>query len=67
LLDSRGATARLLDLSLTKCGLIPGVHYVEYAGWQAIDAAERAAGEPRGRPRVKLVAWEQLLRTGRPL
>ena len=31
-----------------------GVHYVEYAGWQAIDAAERAAGEPLGRPRVKL-------------
>jgi ferredoxin/flavodoxin---NADP+ reductase len=44
-----------------------GVHYVEYAGWQAIDAAERAAGEPHGRPRVKLVAWEELLRTGRPL
>ena len=44
-----------------------GVHYVEYAGWQAIDAAERAAGEPRGRPRVKLVAWEELLRAGRPI
>jgi ferredoxin--NADP+ reductase len=43
-----------------------GVRYVEYAGWQAIDAAERAAGEQRGRPRVKLVAWEDLLRTGRP-
>jgi len=44
-----------------------GVRYVEYAGWQAIDAAERAAGEPRGRPRVKLVAWEELLRAGRPI
>jgi ferredoxin--NADP+ reductase len=43
-----------------------GVRYVEYAGWEAIDAAERAAGEQRGRPRVKLVAWEDLLRTGRP-
>jgi ferredoxin--NADP+ reductase len=42
-----------------------GVHYVEYEGWQAIDAAERAAGEPRSRPRVKLTAWERLLETGR--
>ena len=42
-----------------------GVTYVEYDGWQAIDAAERAAGEPLGRPRVKLTGWEQLLATGR--
>ena len=40
--------------------------YVEYAGWQAIDAAERAAGEPLGRPRVKLVGWDELLETGTP-
>ena len=32
-----------------------GAAYIEYPGWQAIDAAERAAGEPLGRPRVKLV------------
>jgi len=43
-----------------------GAAYVEYAGWQAIDAAERAAGEPRGRPRVKLTGWEALLQAGRP-
>jgi ferredoxin--NADP+ reductase len=42
-----------------------GVEFVEYAGWQAIDAAERAAGEPLGRPRVKLETWEQLLDVGR--
>jgi ferredoxin--NADP+ reductase len=42
-----------------------GVEFVDYAGWQAIDAAERAAGEPMGRPRVKLTAWERLLDTGR--
>jgi ferredoxin--NADP+ reductase len=42
-----------------------GVDFVEYAGWQAIDAAERAAGEPLGRPRVKLGTWEHLLGTGR--
>ena len=40
-----------------------GVNYVEYDGWQAIDAAERGAGEPLGRPRVKLTAWERLLET----
>ncbi len=42
-----------------------GVHYVEHEGWQLIDMAERAAGEPLGRPRVKLTAWEKLLETGR--
>ncbi len=42
-----------------------GVVFVEYAGWQAIDGAERAAGEPLGRPRVKLHTWSDLLETGR--
>ena len=42
-----------------------GVDFVEYAGWQTIDEAERAAGEPTGRPRVKLHAWDDLLETGR--
>lgn len=41
-----------------------GATYVGYEGWQAIDAAERAAGEPLGRPRVKLHTWEKLLETG---
>jgi ferredoxin--NADP+ reductase len=43
-----------------------GVRYVEHDGWQAIDAAERAAGEPLGRPRVKLRTWESLLDVGLP-
>jgi ferredoxin--NADP+ reductase len=34
---------------------------VSYAGWQAVDRAERAAGEPHGRPRVKLCSFEELL------
>jgi ferredoxin--NADP+ reductase len=34
---------------------------VLYAGWEAIDAAEKAAGEPKGRPRVKLCSWDELL------
>jgi ferredoxin--NADP+ reductase len=42
-----------------------GAEFVEYEGWQAIDAAERAAGEPLGRPRVKQTAWERLLETAR--
>jgi ferredoxin--NADP+ reductase len=42
-----------------------GAFYIEYDGWQAIDAAERSMGEPLGRPRVKLHMWEKLLETGR--
>jgi ferredoxin/flavodoxin---NADP+ reductase len=34
---------------------------VSYAGWQAIDRVEKAAGEPQGRPRVKLCSFEELL------
>jgi ferredoxin--NADP+ reductase len=35
--------------------------HVTYAGWELIDAAEKAAGEPRGRPRVKLTRVEEML------
>ena len=35
--------------------------FVSYSGWQAIDAAEVAAGEPRGRPRVKFTTVEEML------
>ncbi len=38
-----------------------GVEAVLYAGWEAIDTAERAAGEPHGRPRIKLATWDDLL------
>jgi len=38
-----------------------GVAVVSYEGWTAIDAAERARGEPLGRPRVKLCRWDELL------
>ena len=37
------------------------VDHVLYPGWEAIDSAERSAGEPRGRPRVKLCTWDELL------
>jgi ferredoxin--NADP+ reductase len=38
-----------------------GAHPVVYAGWTAIDERERTAGEPLGRPRVKLCSWDELL------
>jgi ferredoxin--NADP+ reductase len=38
---------------------------VLYAGWEEIDRVEKAAGEPRGRPRVKLCSWEELLAAAR--
>ena len=41
------------------------VEVVVYAGWEAIDAGERAAGEPQGRPRIKLTSWDRLLDAAR--
>jgi ferredoxin--NADP+ reductase len=38
-----------------------GVTIVDYSGWEAIDAHERALGESAGRPRVKLVRREDQL------
>ncbi len=35
--------------------------HVTYSGWEAIDAAEVARGEPLGRPRVKFVDVEEML------
>lgn len=39
--------------------------HITYAHWQAIDAAERSAGEPHGRPRVKLTRIEHMLDAAR--
>jgi ferredoxin--NADP+ reductase len=35
--------------------------HVTFPGWQAIDAAEVAAGEPKGRPRVKFIRVAEML------
>jgi ferredoxin/flavodoxin---NADP+ reductase len=51
------ATAEAADLLLDE----RGVRRVVYGGWIAIDTVERARGEPLGRPRVKLVTWDELL------
>ena len=42
-----------------------GVDAVLYTGWEAIDARERSAGEPHGRPRIKLATWDELLEAAR--
>jgi ferredoxin/flavodoxin---NADP+ reductase len=39
--------------------------HVTYTGWEAIDAAEKAAGEQQGRPRVKHTTYELLLEAAR--
>ena len=41
------------------------IDVVPYEGWEAIDAAECAAGEPHGRPRIKLHRWDALLDAAR--
>jgi ferredoxin/flavodoxin---NADP+ reductase len=53
----RGTTAEEVDAYLDQ----RGIHRVVYAGWISIDEIERAAGEPHGRPRIKLVTWDELL------
>jgi ferredoxin--NADP+ reductase len=50
------ATAESVDELLSS----RGVEHVTNAGWEAIDAEERARGEPQGRPRIKLSTWEEL-------
>jgi ferredoxin--NADP+ reductase len=49
----REAIESLLD---ERCG-----DHVTYAHWESIDRAEKAAGEPQGRPRVKLCTVPELL------
>jgi ferredoxin--NADP+ reductase len=39
---------------------------VEWSGWQSIDERERQAGEPQGRPRVKLVTLPELRAAAAP-
>jgi ferredoxin/flavodoxin---NADP+ reductase len=48
---------------------VPG--YVEWDGWELIDAAEQERGKPLGRPRVKFVSLTEMLdaaaRSGEPV
>jgi ferredoxin--NADP+ reductase len=69
LADARAGllAAEAPDETLESLLLARGVDFVEYAGWEAIDEHERALGEPRGRPRVKLATWDELLASARSL
>ena len=50
-----------MDISM----LIPASHQViDQASWAKINAAEIAAGEPLGKPRVKEASWPKLLSLG---
>ncbi len=60
-----GLLTRTDDGSLEQLLEARGVEAVLYAGWEAIDRAERTAGEPHGRPRVKLATWDDLLAASR--
>jgi ferredoxin--NADP+ reductase len=42
-----------------------GVEVVMYAGWELIDKLECERGAPHGRPRIKLSAWDELLKAAR--
>ena len=57
------AESGLLDAPKAEAEAWPDA--VTWEGWQAIDSRERAAGEPHGRPRVKLVRHVDLLDAGR--
>ena len=60
--DARaGLLARTDEGTLEQLLEARGVEAVLYAGWEAIDRAERSAGEPHGRPRIKLCSWDALL------
>ena len=37
---------------------------VDQSAWQKINDSEVAAGEPKGKPRVKSVKWDELLKLG---
>jgi ferredoxin--NADP+ reductase len=60
LADPASSADELLDALRERVG-----HVVDYTGWEAIDAHERALGQPSGRPRVKLVRREELLERAR--
>jgi len=59
--DAGNGLLRCEDGALETLLRARGVRFVGYEGWEAIDARERALGEPLGRPRVKLARWDELL------
>jgi ferredoxin/flavodoxin---NADP+ reductase len=62
---AEGLLDRRLDDDVAELLAQRNAEIVAYSGWEAIDALERALGEPHGRPRVKLVQREALLEAAR--
>ena len=58
--DARTSRRARVDAALAE----RGVDVVSYAGWEAIDAIERARGDEQGRPRVKLAGLGRAARLG---
>jgi ferredoxin/flavodoxin---NADP+ reductase len=56
-----GKLARTDDRDLAEVLAERGAGPVLYAGWEEIDRVEKEAGEPHGRPRIKLASWDELL------
>jgi ferredoxin/flavodoxin---NADP+ reductase len=66
--DARSGRLRRVDVDAPALEVVLGDRareVVMYSGWEAIDARERAQGEPHGRPRVKLCSWDELLAAAR--
>jgi ferredoxin--NADP+ reductase len=61
LLPRSEAEPRALDALLAD----RGIEVVMYDGWEAIDVLERERGGGKGRPRVKLATWDELLAAAR--
>ena len=58
----QGAPEAILEFLAGK-----GVEYVEWAGWELLDAHERSLGEAEGRERVKVVPREEMVTIARAL
>ena len=64
--DRRTAAGEAEDVAPTESLLAERApDHVTYSGWQAIDRAEVAAGEPHGRPRVKFCRIEEMVEAAR--
>jgi len=55
------ATAEAVDTLLAE----RDAEVVMYSGWELIDKLECERGTPHGRPRIKLAAWDELLKAAR--
>ena len=60
LLSKLKETKPVVDL----ISLITTNKVISQSHWESINAAEIAAGEPHGKPRIKAVSREELLRLG---